>query len=92
MLETEQDDHAEEAGLQELIEQFEAFLERREYSFFDDDGKTLWYYENRFDEGHMEAVVRPGYRLKSIQVIFWRARLNCCLTGKIIRAKPGTAG
>ena len=29
MLRPEQDDHVEEAGLQELIEQFEVFLERR---------------------------------------------------------------
>lgn len=58
MLRPEQDDHAEEAGLQELIEQFEAFLEKKEYSFFDDDAleRLYEYYENRLDEGHMEAV------------------------------------
>ena len=58
MLRPEQDDHAEEAGLQELIEQFETFSGKKDYSFFDDDAleRLYEYYENRLDEGHMEAV------------------------------------
>ena len=58
MLRPDQDDYAEEAGLQELIEQFEGYYLTREYSYFDEEAleRIYEYYEARMEEGKMEAV------------------------------------
>jgi tetratricopeptide (TPR) repeat protein len=58
MLKPDHEDHAEEAGLQELIEQFESYLINKEYAYFDEEALERLYefYEIRLDETRMESV------------------------------------
>ena len=58
MLKPEFDDHAEEAGLAELIELFERFVETKEQHFFDEESleRILEFYEMRNDFEKMENV------------------------------------
>lgn len=58
MLKPDFDDHAEEAGLSELIELFERFIETKEQHFFDEDAleRILEFYEMRNDFEKMETV------------------------------------